>query len=148
MLPAIPAATTASTTGPLRPATPARPFADVLAAALDPRAPPIPRAAPRLMPLQDGGRIASGPAAPRGSAPAAADPSVAARPLALLETVERARVRLDGLLAQARAGRTFSAGELLALQAEAYRTVQTVDLATHLVEQGAQAVKQALATPL
>jgi hypothetical protein len=62
--------------------------------------------------------------------------------------VDRARARLDGLLAQARAGRTFSGGELLALQAEAYRTMQTVDLATRLVEQGAQSVKQALATPL
>jgi hypothetical protein len=63
----------------------------------------------------------------------------------LLEVVDRARARLDGVLAAARSGRAFSAGELLGLQAEAYRTVQTVDLATRLVEQGAQSVKQALA---
>ncbi len=40
------------------------------------------------------------------------------------------------------------AQELLGLQAEAYRFVQTVDLAAKLVEQGAQAVKQAVNTPL
>jgi hypothetical protein len=59
--------------------------------------------------------------------------------------VDRARARLDGVLAAARSGRAFTAQELLGLQAEAYRTVQTVDLATRLVEQGAQSVKQALA---
>jgi hypothetical protein len=51
-------------------------------------------------------------------------------------------------VAAARSGRTFTAQELLGLQAEAYRTVQTVDLATKLVEQGAQTVKQALNTQL
>jgi hypothetical protein len=116
--PAAPAARSAST---------ARPFADALSAALGTPAAHAP----------------SGGALPR-AAPAPA----AARPPALLEAVDRARARLDGLLDQARAGRTFSGGELLALQAEAYRTVQTVDLATRLVEQGGQAVKQALATPL
>ncbi len=63
----------------------------------------------------------------------------------LLEAVDRARGRLDAVQAAARSGRTFTAQELLGLQAETYRTVQTVDLATRLVEQGAQSVKQALA---
>jgi hypothetical protein len=66
------------------------------------------------------------------------------RALATLEGVERAQRRLDAVLAAARAGRTFTAQELLGLQAEAYRAVQTVDLATKVVEQGAQSVKQAL----
>jgi hypothetical protein len=71
----------------------------------------------------------------------------AARPLpAALGAVERAQARLDAVLSAARSGRTFSAGELLGLQAEAYRTAQTVDLAAKLVEQGAQSVKQALNT--
>jgi hypothetical protein len=64
--------------------------------------------------------------------------------LAALQNVERAQRRLDGVLAAARTGRTFTAQELLSLQAEAYRVVQTVDLAGKLVEQGAQSVKQAL----
>lgn len=76
-------------------------------------------------------------------------PSPAAAPVrAALEGIERAQRRLDALLASARQGRTFTAQELLGLQAEAYRAVQTVDLAAKLVEQGAQAVKQAVNTPL
>jgi hypothetical protein len=63
----------------------------------------------------------------------------------LLEAVDRARAKLDAVLAAARSGRSFTAQELLGLQAETYRTVQTVDLATRLVEQGAQSVKQTLA---
>jgi len=85
---------------------------------------------------------------PRVPAPSAAPfPSPGAAPAAL-EAVERAQRRLDAILKAARSGRTFTAQELLGLQAEAYRTVQTVDLATKLVEQGAQSVKQALNTQL
>jgi hypothetical protein len=62
----------------------------------------------------------------------------------LLAAVDRARLRLDAVLSAARSGRTFSARDLLGLQAETYRTVQTVDLAAKLVEQGAQAVRQTL----
>ena len=61
-----------------------------------------------------------------------------------LQGIERAQVRLDALLAAARSGRTFTAQELMALQGEAYRFSQTVELSAKLVEQGAQAVKQAL----
>jgi hypothetical protein len=61
-----------------------------------------------------------------------------------LESIERAQARLDGLLAAARSGRTFTPQELVALQGDAYRFGQTVELAAKLVEQGAQAVKQAL----
>ena len=68
--------------------------------------------------------------------------------LAALQGVERAQARLEGVLAAARAGRTFTAAELIGLQTEAYRCAQTVDLAAKLVEQGAQSVKQALNTQL
>jgi hypothetical protein len=110
------------------------------------------------------------PAAPVAvSAPAAAAPKPgfgavlerhAARPappapepqrppgVAALEGVERAQRRLDAVLASARSGRTFTAQELLGLQAEAYRFAQTIDLAAKLVEHGAQAVKQTINTPL
>ena len=96
--------------------------------------PPTPRFSEAL-----GARLAS-------PAPAAAAPPRPA--MAALEAVERAQRRLDAILQAARSGRTFTAQELLGLQAEAYRTVQTVDLATKLVEQGAQSVKQALNTQL
>lgn len=84
--------------------------------------------------------------APPGRAPPAGPGSPAGA--AALAAVERAQARLDAVLQAARSGRTFTAQELLGLQAEAYRTVQTVDLAARLVEQGAQSVKQALNTQL
>lgn len=68
--------------------------------------------------------------------------------LSALAGVERAQARLEAVLAAARGGRTFTAAELIGLQAEAYRCAQTVDLASKVVEQGAQSVKQALNTQL
>ena len=62
------------------------------------------------------------------------------------ENLERARQRLDAVLGEARRGRTFTAQELLALQADAYRYSQTVEVASKVVEQGAQTVKQAVNT--
>ena len=46
------------------------------------------------------------------------------------------------------AGQAFSAGQLLALQADAHRLTQTLDVAGKLVEQGVQSVKQAIQTPV
>jgi hypothetical protein len=85
------------------------------------------------------------PFRPEGAEAAAAPRSPA---LSALASVERAQARLDAVLAAARSGRTFTAAELIGLQAEAYRCAQTVDLAAKLVEQGAQSVKQALNTQL
>jgi hypothetical protein len=65
---------------------------------------------------------------------------------ATLEAVERARARLDDVLAAARRGQTFTARELLALQADAYRYSQTLEVASKVVEQGAQAVKHTVNT--
>jgi hypothetical protein len=85
----------------------------------------------------------------RSPLPATSPPGPRPGPaLSVLEGVERAQARLDAVLAAARAGRTFTAAELIGLQAEAYRCAQTVDLASKLVEQGAQALKQALNTQL
>jgi hypothetical protein len=88
-------------------------------------------------------RAAAAPPAPSAAPRARPHPAVAA-----LSGIERAQARLDGVLAAARAGRTFTAAELIGLQAEAYRCAQTVDLASKLVEQGAQAVKQTINTQL
>jgi hypothetical protein len=65
---------------------------------------------------------------------------------AALAAVEHARERLDAVLAAARRGRTFSAQELLMLQADAYRYSQTLELASKAVEHAAQTVKQAVNT--
>lgn len=73
---------------------------------------------------------------PKGGAPSPA--------LETLKAVERAQRRLDAVLEAARRGRTFTAQELLTLQAEAYRCAQTLDVAARAVEHGAQGVKQAV----
>ncbi len=66
--------------------------------------------------------------------------------LELAKGIEQAQRRLDAVLAAARSGRTFSARELLSLQAQAYRYAQTLEIASKVVEQGAQTVKQAVNT--
>jgi hypothetical protein len=68
--------------------------------------------------------------------------------LSALAAIDRAQARVDAVLAAARAGRTFTAAELIGLQTQAYRCAQTVDLAAKLAEQGAQSVKHALNTQL
>ncbi|HSN91263.1 MAG TPA: hypothetical protein VLS93_08535 [Anaeromyxobacteraceae bacterium] len=84
----------------------------------------------------------------RTAHPAAPEPSPGGPAVSALESIERAQRRLDAVLQAARSGRTFTAQELLGLQAQAYRYAQTVDLASKLVENGAQAVKQALNTQI
>jgi hypothetical protein len=61
-----------------------------------------------------------------------------------LRDIEGARVRLDGLLAEARRGRAFSPQELLCLQADAHRFAQSVEFAARAVEHGVQGLRQAL----
>ncbi len=86
-------------------------------------------------------------AALRAKAPAPPPPAKPPGPAhATLEALEHARLRLDTVLAAARRGRTFTASELLALQADAYRYSQTLEVASKVVEQGAQSVKQAVNT--
>lgn len=80
----------------------------------------------------------------RARPPAA--PEVRPAGVRLLEQVEQARARLDAALAEARRGRSFTAGELLSLQGDAYRAGQTLELASRLVEHGAQSVRQAVNT--
>jgi len=61
-----------------------------------------------------------------------------------LGEIERARARLDGMLAEARRGRSFSPQELLCLQADAHRFAQSVELASRAVEHGVQGLRQAV----
>ncbi len=82
----------------------------------------------------------------RAAAAAPTPPATASPPAQALRAVEVAQARLDAVLAAARSGRTFTAGELLGLQAEAYQLSQALDVAGKLVEQGVQSVKQAVQT--
>ena len=89
-------------------------------------------------PSPRGGRSRARPArAAREASPAPALP-------AALRDIEGARARLDGMLAEARRGRTFSPQELLCLQADAHRFAQTVEFAARAVEHGVQGLRQAL----
>ena len=63
-----------------------------------------------------------------------------------LESIDRSQHQLDDMIRAAKGGRTFSPAQLLALQAEAYRFSQGVDVASKIVEQGAQSIKQSVNT--
>ena len=63
---------------------------------------------------------------------------------AALRDIEEVRARIDGMLAQARGGRTFSPQELLCLQADSHRFAQTVEFTARAVEHGVQGLRQAL----
>jgi hypothetical protein len=82
------------------------------------------------------------PPAP-GVGPNRAAPALPSLPPALRD-VEAVRARLDGMLDQARRGRTFSPQELLCLQADAHRFAQTVEFTSRAVEHGVQGLRQAL----
>jgi hypothetical protein len=75
----------------------------------------------------------------RGQAPQAAQ---------LVDRVGQAQRRLDHILQLAESGRSFSAVELLAFQAHAYRASQELDLAGKVVEKATGGVKQVLQTQL
>ena len=133
LLSALPSAVPAGADPALRPGAPSRlpaalagrSFGDALVAA---RVGAVPGGAPARLP---------GVGAPDGAGAAA---------LEVLGRVERARVRLDAALAEARRGRSFTAAELLCLQADAHRFAQTVEIVARAAEHGVQAVKQAIHT--
>jgi hypothetical protein len=105
-------------------------------------APPAPPLAPPVAVLER--PFASLHAAPRTpAAPAGPAPEVPSFPAALRH-VEAARARIDGMLAEARRGRSFTPQELLCLQADAHRFAQSVELAARVVEHGVQGLRQAL----
>ncbi|MFL5264953.1 MAG: hypothetical protein ACJ79E_11585 [Anaeromyxobacteraceae bacterium] len=108
------------------------------------RAATAPSPRPPCASFGDALRARGGAPAPIAGGGAPASPGQTAR--AGLEAVERARERLDGALAAARRGQTFTAQELLALQADAYRYTQTLEIASKAVEGAAQGVKQAINT--
>ncbi|MFP2913006.1 ATP-dependent helicase HrpB, partial [Pyxidicoccus sp. 3LFB2] len=98
------------------------------------RADAVGRASPGCAEVKPGARVDSVQAA-RGQQAAQ-----------VLDRVGQAQKRLDSILKLAESGRTFTAAELLALQAHVYRASQELDLAGKVVEKATGGVKQVLQT--
>ncbi len=76
----------------------------------------------------------------------AAQPAREQQVARVLDKVVQAQQRLDHILALAESGRTFTAAELLALQAHVYAASQQIDMAGKVVEKATSGVKQVLQT--
>ncbi|HVV49553.1 MAG TPA: hypothetical protein VHO06_07835 [Polyangia bacterium] len=86
------------------------------------------------------------PAGTSGAAPAPA-PSKAAGPLrAMLERAVAGERQVDALLDAAARGKTFTPGELLAMQATVARYSQTVEVVSRAADRLVGAVKQTMGT--
>jgi hypothetical protein len=89
---------------------------------------------------------APAPSASKASASPGA-PSELARGLRrALEGVAAGEARVDALLDAAARGKTFTAGELLAMQATVFRYSQTIEVLTRATDRLVGAVKQTLGT--
>ena len=91
----------------------------------------------------------SGP--PRAHAPRPPDPKAAPPPETMglrraIEGLLAAEQRIDALVNAARGGRTFSAGQLLAMQSTVFRYSQTVEIVSRAADKLVGAVKQTLST--
>lgn len=64
----------------------------------------------------------------------------------LLERVVTSENRVDALLQAAARGKTFSPGELLALQASVFRYSQTVEVVSRVADRLVGAIKQTVGT--
>jgi hypothetical protein len=63
-----------------------------------------------------------------------------------LQTLFAEEQKMDAIIRAARAGKTFSAGELLALQSSVFRYTQTVEVVARATDRVLAALKQALST--
>jgi hypothetical protein len=73
-------------------------------------------------------------------------PALPAR--ALLERALGAESRIDALLTAAATGRTFSPGQLLALQSTVFRYSQTVEVVSRVADRLVGTIKQTMGTQL
>jgi hypothetical protein len=64
----------------------------------------------------------------------------------LIERTLRSEKKIDALIASAASGKTFSAGELLALQSTVFRYSQTVEVISRAADRLVGAIKQTLGT--
>src|SRR5688500_173926 len=125
--------------GPLAPAAPVAsppPFHAILAN-LEGRAPAA------LPPLAHPPAHQPVPGRPSSSTP---PPAQLAREL--LSGVQRAQTKLDELLALGRSGKSFTPGQLLALQADASRAGLVVEATGRAVEKVSSGIRQVLQTQL
>jgi hypothetical protein len=60
----------------------------------------------------------------------------------VLNQIEVGRQKLEQMIAQARAGRSFSPRELLCMQAELYQIIEQSSLAQRVAEEGVSSVKR------
>jgi len=103
--------------------------------------------------LREGG-AASPPATAVGPAPSTTPTragSAATSPLArgiarALEGATAGEARIDAILDAAAKGKTFTAGELLAMQATVFRYSQTIEVLSRATDRLVGAVKQTLGT--
>jgi len=111
-----------------------------------------PRARPRQTFLQvleeSAPRLPAGPRGPgQVTPPQQAGGNAAAGPLrTLLARTFRTEDQLDRVIAAGTAGKTFSAGQLLALQATAFRYSQTVEVLSRTADRLVGGIKQTLGT--
>ena len=80
------------------------------------------------------------------AATSAAPPSGASAIRGVLQGALDAEKKIDAVLAAASRGKTFSASELLAMQATVFRYSQTVEVVSRLADRLVGAVKQTLGT--
>ncbi|MBI3183617.1 MAG: hypothetical protein HYZ28_15880 [Myxococcales bacterium] len=80
--------------------------------------------------------------------PAVAKTPEQVRPAEAFDRVAAAQRRIDKVLELAQSGKTFTPAELLAMQAQVYRSSQELDLAGKVVEKATSGVKQVLQTQL
>jgi hypothetical protein len=97
------------------------------------------------------GPLPAPPPAPRPPAAKPRQPVAAPTPTpssvrALLEQTVATERRVDALLAAAARGKTFSPGELLALQATVFRYSQAVEIVSRATDKLVGAVKQTMGT--
>jgi hypothetical protein len=84
--------------------------------------------------------------APLAGPARSADATAGAGLRALVTRTLRAEDRIDRLIAAAATGKTFSAGQLLALQATAFRYSQTVEVLSRAADRLVGSIKQTLGT--
>jgi predicted component of type VI protein secretion system len=128
-----------------RPAAPAKPnakggrtFVEVLRAAdreVRPRGPASPAPAQAAKPTPK--------PAPK---PANASSPVTQSLTRALDAVNKGEARIDALLEAAAKGKTFSAGELIAMQASVFKYSQTVEVLSRATDKLVGALKQTLGT--
>jgi hypothetical protein len=124
------------------PAAPVRPHPSPGRAA----APPSTRTFSEV--LRETGPTPAAPPSPSPAAPAPA-PSPVGRGLArALEGALAGEKRVDAILQAAARGKTFTAAELLAMQATVFRYSQTIEVLSRATDRLVGAVKQTLGTPV